>query len=206
MGDSMSAPIHEFTAERLAGGSQSLADYAGKVLLIVNTASQCGFTPQYAGLEALYQRYRERGLVVLGFPCNQFGAQEPGDAEKSPASAQKNYGVSFPMFAKIEVNGDHAHPLYQYLKKAAPGLLGSEANQVELHQVSGRSPGRSDRALCAGHHTGEHRARHRGTAVSRCRRLARGDARRQPLARPRLAPQRMHLADTTTGSGGRCLA
>ncbi|TLD44984.1 MAG: Hydroperoxy fatty acid reductase gpx1 [Accumulibacter sp.] len=123
----MSATIHQFSAERLGGGEQSLADYAGKVLLIVNTASQCGFTPQYAGLEALYEHYRERGLVVLGFPCNQFGAQEPGDAEEIASFCQKNYGVSFPMFARIEVNGDHAHPLYQYLKQAAPGLLGSEA-------------------------------------------------------------------------------
>ncbi len=123
----MHAPIHEFTAERLAGDSQPLAEYAGKVLLIVNTASNCGFTPQYEELEALYQDYRERGLVVLGFPCNQFGAQEPGTADEIASFCQKNYGVSFPMFAKIEVNGDDAHPLYQYLKKAAPGLLGSEA-------------------------------------------------------------------------------
>jgi glutathione peroxidase len=123
----MSTSIHEFSAELLGGGTQPLADYAGKVLLIVNTASQCGFTPQYAGLEALYERYRERGLVVLGFPCNQFGAQEPGDAGEIASFCQKNYGVSFPMFARIEVNGDDAHPLYQYLKKAAPGLLGSEA-------------------------------------------------------------------------------
>jgi len=123
---SMRPPIHEFSAERLAGGSQSMADYAGKILLIVNTASHCGFTPQYADLEALYQRYRERGLVVLGFPCNQFGSQEPGDAEEIASFCQKNYGVSFPMFAKIDVNGNDAHPLYQYLKKAAPGLLGSE--------------------------------------------------------------------------------
>lgn len=103
-----------------------MADYAGKILLIVNTASHCGFTPQYADLEALYQRYREQGLVVLGFPCNQFGSQEPGDAEEIASFCQKNYGVSFPMFAKIDVNGNDAHPLYQYLKKAAPGLLGSE--------------------------------------------------------------------------------
>ncbi len=123
----MSTSIHEFSAELLGGGTQPMADYAGKVLLIVNTASQCGFTPQYAGLEALYERYRERGLVVLGFPCNQFGAQEPGDAGEIASFCQKNYGVSFPMFARIEVNGDNAHPLYQYLKKAAPGLLGSEA-------------------------------------------------------------------------------
>ena len=103
-----------------------MADYAGKILLSVNTASHCGFTPQYADLEALYQRYRERGLVVLGFPCNQFGSQEPGEAEEIASFCQKNYGVSFPMFAKIDVNGNDAHPLYQYLKKAAPGLLGSE--------------------------------------------------------------------------------
>ncbi|MCM8620285.1 MAG: glutathione peroxidase [Candidatus Accumulibacter sp.] len=122
----MRPPIHELSAERLAGGSQSMADYAGKILLIVNTASHCGFTPQYADLEALYQRYREQGLVVLGFPCNQFGSQEPGDAEEIASFCQKNYGVSFPMFAKIDVNGNDAHPLYQYLKKAAPGLLGSE--------------------------------------------------------------------------------
>ncbi|MBE2261054.1 MAG: glutathione peroxidase [Candidatus Accumulibacter sp.] len=120
------APIHDFTADRLEGGSQSLGDYAGKVLLIVNTASNCGFTPQYEGLEALYQRYRQRGFEVLGFPCNQFGSQEPGEADEIASFCQKNYGVSFPMFAKIDVNGDHAHPLYRYLKKAAPGLLGSE--------------------------------------------------------------------------------
>lgn len=115
-----------FTAELLQGGTRSLADYAGKVLLIVNTASQCGFTPQYEGLEALYQRYKERGLVVLGFPCNQFGAQEAGAATEIASFCQKNYGVSFPMFAKIDVNGDSTHPLYQHLKKTAPGLLGTE--------------------------------------------------------------------------------
>ncbi|HNH91622.1 glutathione peroxidase [Accumulibacter sp.] len=123
----MAASIYEISAERLTGGSQSLADYAGQVLLIVNTASECGFTPQYAGLQALYEKYRERGLVVLGFPCNQFGAQEPGEASEIAAFCQKNYGVTFPMFAKVEVNGEHAHPLFRHLKKAAPGLLGSEA-------------------------------------------------------------------------------
>ena len=122
----MSAPIYELSAERLAGGVQSLDDYAGKVLLIVNTASNCGFTPQYEGLEDLYMRYRQRDFEVLGFPCNQFGAQEPGEADEIAGFCQKNYGVTFPMFAKIDVNGEHAHPLYQYLKKAAPGLLGSE--------------------------------------------------------------------------------
>jgi glutathione peroxidase len=120
------AKLYEFTAERLQGGTQSLADYAGKVLLIVNTASNCGFTPQYAGLEALHQRFAARGLVILGFPCNQFGAQEPGDAAQIGSFCQKNYGVTFPLFAKIDVNGADAHPLYRHLKKAAPGLLGSE--------------------------------------------------------------------------------
>ena len=119
--------LANFSADTLQGQTQPLATYAGKVLLIVNTASQCGFTPQYAGLEALYQKYKDRGLIILGFPCNQFGAQEPGSADEIGAFCQKNYGVSFPMFAKIEVNGDNAHPLYQHLKKSAPGVLGSEA-------------------------------------------------------------------------------
>ena len=118
--------LGQFSAQQLEGGIKPLADYAGKVLVIVNTASQCGFTPQYAGLEALYQRYKEHGLVVLGFPCNQFGAQEPGSADEIASFCQKNYGVSFPMFAKIDVNGDNAHPLYQHLKKSARGVLGSE--------------------------------------------------------------------------------
>ena len=96
------------------------------MLLIVNTASQCGFTPQFAGLEALYTRYKDRGFEILGFPCNQFGAQEPGTADEIGSFCQKNYGVTFPMFAKVEVNGDDAHPLFQHLKKEARGLLGSE--------------------------------------------------------------------------------
>ena len=118
--------IYDYKVKDIEQNEVSLEGYRGKVLLIVNTASHCGFTPQYAGLEALYQRYRDQGLVVLGFPCNQFGAQEPGDAGEIASFCQQNYGVSFPMFARIEVNGEHAHPLYQYLKKAAPGLLGSE--------------------------------------------------------------------------------
>jgi len=101
-----------------------LAEYAGKVLLIVNTASRCGFTPQYAGLEKLYRMYKDRGLEVLGFPCNQFGAQEPGSAAEIGSFCEQNYGVSFSMLAKIDVNGDNAHPLYQFLKKEKPGLLG----------------------------------------------------------------------------------
>ena len=119
--------LYEMSAERLHGRTQSLADYAGQVLLVVNTASNCGFTPQYAGLESLYQRYQARGLTILGFPCNQFGAQEPGNAAAIAAFCETSYGVSFPLFAKIDVNGEHAHPLFRYLKKAAPGLLGSEA-------------------------------------------------------------------------------
>lgn len=119
--------IYRFDAERLRGGRQSLADYAGQVLLIVNTASRCGFTPQYAGLEALYRRYRERGFTILGFPCNQFGAQEPGDAAEISDFCEVNYGVSFPLFAKVDVNGDNTHPLFAYLKEQAPGLLGSQA-------------------------------------------------------------------------------
>ncbi len=101
----------------------SLAAFRGCVLLIVNTASRCGFTPQYAGLEALYRTYRERGFEVLGFPSNQFGAQEPGTEAEIGAFCEKNYGVSFPLFAKIDVNGPHAHPLYRFLKKEKPGIL-----------------------------------------------------------------------------------
>lgn len=123
----MSASIYGFTVARLSGEEMSLDAYRGKVLLIVNTASRCGLTPQYAGLEALWQRFRERGLVVLGFPCNQFGAQEPGEAAEIAEFCTTNYGVSFPMFAKIEVNGPHTHPLYAHLKSAEPGVLGTEA-------------------------------------------------------------------------------
>jgi glutathione peroxidase len=120
----ISESVYAFSAETLDGRTESLADFKGKVLLIVNTASQCGFTPQYAGLETLYRTYRESGLEVLGFPCNQFGAQEPGTAADIGAFCERNYGVSFPMFAKIDVNGQKAHPLYQFLKKEKPGLLG----------------------------------------------------------------------------------
>ena len=118
--------VYDFTANSLDGKPVSLRDYSGKVLLIVNTASKCGFTPQYEGLEAMYQKYADRGLAVLGFPCNQFGAQEPGTADEIGSFCQKNYGVSFPMFEKIDVNGDGAHPLYRWLKSSAKGLLGSE--------------------------------------------------------------------------------
>lgn len=119
--------IHDFQADSLDGKPVDLTQYRGKVLLIVNTASACGYTPQYQGLEALYRRYREQGLVVLGFPCNQFGGQEPGTNVEIGAFCEKNFGVSFPLFAKIDVNGSRAHPLFQQLKQAAPGILGSKA-------------------------------------------------------------------------------
>ena len=117
--------IYDFSAQTLAGKDVSLADYRGQPLLIVNTASKCGFTPQYEGLEKLYREHKDKGLVVLGFPCNQFGAQEPGSADEIGAFCQANYGVSFPMFAKIEVNGAGAHPLYDFLKGEKAGVLGT---------------------------------------------------------------------------------
>jgi len=117
--------IYDFSAKTLAGKDVSLADYKGQVLLIVNTASKCGFTPQYAGLEKLYEELHPKGLTVLGFPCNQFGAQEPGSESEIGQFCQVNYGVSFPMFAKIDVNGANAHPLYKYLKQERSGLFGS---------------------------------------------------------------------------------
>jgi glutathione peroxidase len=118
--------ILSHSAKTIDGHTVSLGDWAGKVLLIVNTASKCGFTPQYAGLEALQKNYADRGFSVLGFPCNQFGAQEPGDEAEIADFCKLTYDVDFPMFAKVDVNGDAAHPLWRDLKKAAPGLLGSE--------------------------------------------------------------------------------
>jgi glutathione peroxidase len=117
---------YDFSARTIDGVEASLSKYQGHPLLIVNVASKCGFTPQYAGLEALYRKYRNRGLEVLGFPCDQFGHQEPGDEAQIQQFCSTTYGVTFPMFAKVEVNGDGAHPLYQYLKKSLPGLLGLE--------------------------------------------------------------------------------
>ncbi|MFZ5757200.1 MAG: glutathione peroxidase [Pseudomonadota bacterium] len=116
----------DFTVNDIHGKQINLADYKGKVLLIVNTASKCGFTPQYKGLQALHERYQKDGLVVLGFPCNQFGGQEPAPNEQIEQFCEMNFGVSFPLFAKIDVNGSHAAPLYKYLKEEAPGILGSE--------------------------------------------------------------------------------
>ncbi len=118
------AEFHQFRARTLEGDEMSMAQFSGNVVLVVNTASQCGFTPQYEGLEALYRKYSGRGLVILGFPCNQFGNQEPGDAAAIRQGCLARYGVSFPMFQKIEVNGAHPHPLFAWLKQKLPGILG----------------------------------------------------------------------------------
>lgn len=121
------ANIYDIPVTTLDGGEQTLAPYRGKVMLIVNTASQCGFTPQYAGLETLHRELGSKGLAVLGFPCNQFGAQEPGNAEEIKNFCSLTYDVTFPIFGKIDVNGDATHPLFAHLKKAKPGLLLTEA-------------------------------------------------------------------------------
>ena len=118
--------VYDFKASTIDGRAVALSDYRGQVLLIVNTASACGFTPQFAGLETLHQTLGPKGLAVLGFPCNQFGSQDPGSNEEIGAFCQMNYGVSFPMMAKVNVNGQDAHPLFAWLKNQAPGLLGSE--------------------------------------------------------------------------------
>jgi glutathione peroxidase len=118
---------YDFTAKTIDGAEQSLADHRGKALLIVNVASKCGFTPQYTGLEALHRKFKGRGFAVLGFPCDQFGHQEPGDESEIKKFCALNYDVSFPLYAKIEVNGDNAHPLYKWLKTEKAGILGTEA-------------------------------------------------------------------------------
>ncbi len=122
----MTKNLSDFHAATLTGADRSLADYAGQVVLVVNTASKCGFTPQYAGLEELYAAHKDDGFVVLGFPCNQFGGQEPGSEEEIGEFCQLNYGVTFPMFEKVDVNGDDAHPLFTWLKKEKSGLLGGK--------------------------------------------------------------------------------
>lgn len=119
--------VYSFQAKALNGEEVSLQKFQGKALLIVNVASKCGFTPQYKGLEEIYRKYKDKGFEVLGFPCNQFGAQEPGDAEEIKSFCSLTYDVSFPMFAKVDVNGDEAHPLYKFLKKEEKGFLGTEA-------------------------------------------------------------------------------
>ena len=118
---------YDFTAKSITGNEQSLKDYAGKVTLVVNVASKCGFTPQYKGLEAIHKQYADKGFAVLGFPCDQFGHQEPGDEQEIMNFCSLTYDVSFPMFAKVKVNGDDAHPLYKHLKSEATGLLGTES-------------------------------------------------------------------------------
>lgn len=119
------SPFYSFTAKTLEGQEILFEEFRGKTVLVVNTASKCGLTPQYEGLESLYLKYKENGLEILGFPCNQFAGQEPGDAEAIKQTCLNNYGITFRMFEKIEVNGDNAHPLYKYLKKEQKGLLGS---------------------------------------------------------------------------------
>jgi glutathione peroxidase len=121
------ASIYDFSVKDIHGKTVGMDAFKGKPLLIVNTASQCGFTPQYKGLEALYKKFHAKGFEVLGFPCNQFGAQEPGTEEDIESFCEVNFGVTFPLFAKVDVNGDDAAPLYKYLKKAKPGLLNTEA-------------------------------------------------------------------------------
>ncbi len=122
----MKDSFYQFSARSLQGKEIPMEEYKGKVVLVVNTASKCGFTPQYEGLEDIYRRYNDKGLVILGFPCNQFGNQEPGSETEISEGCLINYGVSFPMFSKIEVNGDNAHPIFKYLKKSLPGLLSSK--------------------------------------------------------------------------------
>ena len=123
---------YDFSARTLDGQDQQLADYKGKAMLVVNTASKCGFTPQYTGLEKLWEAYKDQGLVVLGFPCDQFGHQEPGDADEIRNFCSLNYDVSFPLYEKVEVNGGAAHPLWKWLKKEKPGLLGMESIKWNL--------------------------------------------------------------------------
>lgn len=117
--------FYDFSAKDIRGQEKSLEDYKGKVVLVVNTASKCGFTPQYQGLEELYKKYKDDGFVVLGFPCNQFGGQEPGDADEIASFCELNYGVSFPIFDKVDVNGDNTHPVFKYLKAELGGFLNS---------------------------------------------------------------------------------
>ena len=153
--------VYDFEALQINGKAVPLLKFKGKVMLIVNTASACGFTPQFAGLEELHLSYAKQGLVVLGFPCNQFGAQDPGSNETIAEFCQLNYGVSFPMMAKIDVNGPHAHPLYQWLAgRRGPRPAGQQGHQMELHQVFGRQGRHRFEALRAHRYAGQHDTRH----------------------------------------------
>ncbi|RZI41831.1 glutathione peroxidase [Herbaspirillum sp. HC18] len=134
--------VYDFKANSLDGKAVNLKQYQGKVLLIVNTASNCGFTPQYKGLEAVYEQFKDKGVEVLGFPCNQFGEQEPGTADEIGAFCERNYGVTFPLFDKIDVNGNDAHPLFKHLKTEAPGLMGTEAIKWNFTKFLVRKDGR----------------------------------------------------------------
>ena len=143
---------YDFSAKTLDGADHALAAYQGKAMLIVNTASKCGFTPQYAGLEKLWEQYQGQGLVVLGFPCDQFGHQEPGDAEEIRNFCSLNYDVSFPLYEKIEVNGSNAHPLWKWMKKEKPGLLGMEGvkwNKVVKRYAPTDTPEKIEKDLAA---------------------------------------------------------
>ncbi len=151
--------------------TRDLADYAGKVLLIVNTASKCGFTPQYDGLEALHRKYADRGFEVLGFPCNQFGAQEPGDAAEIANFCSLTYDVTFPVFAKIDVNGADADPLVRASEEGSARAAGIEGDQVELHQVPGRPRRQGGRALCADDQARGYRGGYRESLLSESCRL-----------------------------------
>ncbi len=157
--------IHDFTAKSLAGEDIPLKRFEGQVLLIVNTASACGFTPQYRGLEALHQELAPRGFSVLGFPCNQFGGQEPGDARQIEQFCSTNYAVTFPMFAKIDVNGSNAHPLYQYLKNAEIRIA-RLVDQMEFYQIPDRPVGQGGCAACADGEAGRIDKGNRGIAVN----------------------------------------
>lgn len=125
MGSELQSEFYELSANNIGGEEVSMREFEGRTIIVVNTASQCGFTPQYAGLEHLYRKYKDKGLVILGFPCNQFGNQEPGDERSIQDGCLVNYGVSFPMFSKIDVNGENAHPIFNYLKRKLPGLTGA---------------------------------------------------------------------------------
>jgi glutathione peroxidase len=162
--DGRVSEIHGFEVTAIDGETFSLERYRGRPLLIVNVASRCGMTPQYAGLESLYRKFKDRGLVVLGFPCNQFGGQEPGSAQEIGAFCRQEYDITFPMFMKVDVNGPNAHPLFRFLKSQKKGLLGYGSHQMELHEVSGRQRWQRHRALWPPRDAGTIRARHRARA------------------------------------------